>query len=103
MNGICNMGKIKEIWGFARKHKYAVTIVVFLLIICFFDQCNLLLRLRHQRQIRELKKEIEYYTNMRDQSIRGLQELTNDSCNLEHIAREKYGMHLPNEEIFIIK
>jgi hypothetical protein len=40
---------------------------------------------------------------MRDQSVQGLLELANDSKNLEHIAREKYGMHLPNEEVFIIE
>ena len=60
-------------------------------------------RLRHQRQIHELKSEIELYTTLRDQSISGLLELAKDSNNLERIAREKYGMHLPNEEVFIIK
>lgn len=85
-----------------KRNKYTVTIVGFLLIICIFDQNNLILRLRHQHQIRELKNEIEHYSTLRDQSIQGLQELANDSNNLERIAREKYGMHLPNEEIFII-
>ena len=97
------MGKIREIWSAIGRHKYAITIIGFLLIICIFDQNNLLKRLGHQRQIRELKKEIEHYTQMRDQSIQGLLELANDSNNLEHIAREKYGMHLPNEEVFIIE
>ena len=97
------MGKIKDIWSAIGRHKYAITIIGFLLIICIFDQNNLLKRLGHQRQIRELKKEIEHYTQMRDQSVQGLLELANDSNNLEHIAREKYGMHLPNEEVFIIE
>ena len=97
------MSKIKEIWTAIGRHKYTVTIVGFLLIICFLDQNNLMLRLRHQRQIRELNREIEQYEALRDESIRGLQELANDSNNLERIAREKYGMHLPNEEVFIIK
>ena len=97
------MGKIKNIWGAIGRHKYAITLLGFLLIICIFDQNNLLKRLGHQRQIRELKKEIEHYTQMRDQSVQGLLELANDSNNLEHIAREKYGMHLPNEEVFIIE
>ena len=97
------MGKIKSMWEAIGRHKYVVVIVGFLLIICVFDQNNLIQRLRHQRQIRELKKEIEHYTQMRDQSVQGLQELANDSNNLERIAREKYGMHLPNEEVFIIE
>ena len=97
------MKKIKDIWAIAARHKYAITIVVFLLIICFLDQNNLMQRLYHYRQIHDLKSEIEYYTTLRDKSIQGLQELANDSNNLERIAREKYGMHLPNEEVFIIK
>ncbi len=97
------MKKIKDIWAIAARHKYAITIVVFLLIICFLDQNNLMQRLHHHRQIHDLKSEIEYYTTLRDKSIQGLQELANDSNNLERIAREKYGMHLPNEEVFIIK
>lgn len=97
------MSKIKEIWSAIGRHKYAVTIIGFLLIICITDQNNLLKRLQHRKQIRELRKEIELYTNMRDECIKGLQELANDSNNLERIAREKYGMHLPNEEVFIIE
>lgn len=97
------MGKIRTFGETIKRHKYVVTIVGFLLVICVFDQNNLLLRLRHQRQMRELRKEIQHYTQMRDQSLRGLQELANDSNNLERIARERYEMHLPNEEIFIIE
>lgn len=97
------MNKIKEIWHAIKRHKYAVTIIAFLLLICVVDQHNVLKRIQHQRQIRELKKELEYYTAIRDRSEKGLQELANDSNNLERIAREKYGMHLPNEEVFIIE
>lgn len=97
------MKKLRELWEAIGRHKYAVTIIGFLLLICFLDQNNLMLRLRHQRQIRELESEKEQYEKLRDESIRGLQELANDSNNLERIAREKYGMHLPNEEVFIIK
>ena len=97
------MGKIKNLREAIGRHKYTITIVGFLLIICFLDQNNLVLRLRHHHQIRQLKNEIEHYTTLRDQSLKGLQELANDSNNLERIAREKYGMHLPNEEVFIIE
>ena len=97
------MSKMKNLWGAIGRHKYVLTLLCFLVLICFVDQNNLLLRVRHHYQIRELKKEIEHYTQMRDQSVQGLLELANDSNNLEHIAREKYGMHLPNEEVFIIE
>ena len=97
------MGKIKELWQYIKQHKYAVTIGLFLLIICIIDENNVVKRLQHQRQIRELNREIEIYEEIRDKSVKGLQELANDSNNLERIARERYGMHLPNEVVFIIK
>ena len=98
-----NMAKKRNIRETIGKYKYIITIAVFLLIICFLDQNNLMQRVGHHRQISELKREIEHYKDMRDKSLKGLQELANDSNNLERVAREKYGMHLPNEEVFIIK
>ena len=97
------MNVLKKLWHAIGRHKYTITIVGFLLIICFLDQNNLLLRLRHHRQISELKSEKEFYTKMRDESIEGLKELEENETNLERIARDKYGMHLPDEEVFIIK
>lgn len=97
------MGKFANIWQFVKKSKYLVTIVGFLLIICFFDQNNLVLRLKHKKQIYSLKKEISYYEALRDSSVAGLKELADDNSNLERVAREKYRMHLPNEDIFIIR
>lgn len=97
------MGKIKELFERIGRYKYAITIVAFLLIICFLDQNNLMLRWKYRQQRVSLEKEIEYYEGIRDSSIRGLSQLEKDSGNLERIAREKYGMHLPDEEVFIIE
>ena len=67
------------------------------------DQNNLMLRLGHRQQKAALLKEIEYYEGVRDSSIERLRMLEVDSGNLERIAREKYGMHLPDEEVFVIQ
>lgn len=98
-----NMSKIKETWLWVKRHKYAVTIIGFVLLVCVIDPHNMIKRIEHRRQIRELKKEIEHYTDILNQSERGLQVLANDSNNLERIARERYGMHLPDEDVYIIK
>ena len=97
------MGKVKDFFERIGRYKYVVTIVVFLIIICFLDQNNLMLRWRHRQQRVKLEREIEYYEGLRDSSIRGLNHLEKDAVNMERIAREKYGMHLPDEEVFIIK
>lgn len=97
------MGKLSSFGSAIGRHKYTITVVGFLLIICVFDQNNLLLRLQHHQQIRELKREISYYTQLRDSSVARLRELDEDNNNLERVAREAYGMHLPGEDVFIIE
>lgn len=97
------MGKIKDVLGRIGRYKYAITIAVFLVIICFLDQNNLMLRLGHRQQKAALLHEIEYYEAVRDSSIERLRMLERDSGNMERIAREKYGMHLPDEEVFVIQ
>lgn len=97
------MGALKKLWDVVGRNKYTITIVGFLLIICFFDQNNLMLRWQHRQQRLSLQKEIEYYEAVRDSSERGLKDLEDDGRNLERVAREKYKMHLPEEEIFIIQ
>ena len=97
------MRKFANLWTYIGKHKYIITIIGFLLVICVFDPNNLLLRLKHQQQIRELNREIAYYTQLRDSSVARLKELDEDANNLERVARESYGMHLPNEDVFIIE
>lgn len=97
------MGKVKDFLGRIGRYKYVITILLFLAIICVFDQNNLMLRWQHRLQQASLEKEIEYYESVRDSSIQGLNQLDKDIANMERIAREKYGMHLPDEEIFIIR
>ncbi len=97
------MSKINSLYEAIGKHKYTITVVGFLLIICFFDQNNLMRRWEHRQQRLSLEKEIKYYEAVRDSSMQGLMDLERNAANLERVAREKYGMHLPNEEVFIIQ
>ena len=104
------MGKFKDftqrfrpVWNFLGRHKYLLTIVVFLLIICVLDENNLIVRFQHKQEIYYLEKEIDRYTAIRDSSVKGLDDLANDKENLERVARERYGMHLPDEEVYVIK
>lgn len=97
------MGKVKDFLRRIGRYKYAVTIGLFLLLICFLDQNNLMQRVQHKREIYSLTKEIEHYEGLRDSSVQRLKELANDSSNLERVAREKYRMHLHDEDIFIIQ
>ena len=85
-----------------RRHKYAVTLLLFVVLIVFVDENNLIRRFKYHREEARLRDEVEYYKQKYDEDTRRLDELTNDSGAIERIAREKYLMKKPNEDIFII-
>ena len=85
------------------KHKYLAVTIIFLLILIFFDENNIIKHIQLRRQESQLKAEIKELQQEHDIIMRKLGELEKDAEVLEKVAREKYGMHLDNEEIFIIK
>ena len=97
------MSKLKTLWTYIRQHKYLITILVFLLIIVFLDENSLIQRSKHQREINALKTEIEKYRKQYEEDTEMLKELEENPEALEKIAREKYFMKKPNEDIFIFE
>ncbi|MBR2300341.1 MAG: septum formation initiator family protein [Bacteroidaceae bacterium] len=85
------------------KHKYLAVTIAFLLILVFFDENNMLKHIQSKREEAQLRADIEELQKEHDIVMRKLGELETDANMLEKVAREKYGMHLDNEEIFIIK
>ncbi|MCD7898863.1 MAG: septum formation initiator family protein [Bacteroides sp.] len=97
------MDKLATIWSFVGKHKYWITIAVFLLIIGFLDENSWVRRAAYQREINQLKKEIEKYRSEYEESTKRLDELTANPEAIERIAREKYLMKKPNEDIYVFE
>ena len=89
------MGKLISIWEFICRRKYLITIVAFAVIIVFLDENSLLRRLGYEREISQLKEEIEKYRA-------DYEENTNPDA-IEQIAREKYLMKKPNEDIYVFE
>ena len=88
-----------------RLHKYISVTVVFALIILVFDDNNLIKHYKNQHTIAELEREIETMKKDSVDIIKKQQQLDykGDIDAIENLAREKYGMHKDNEEIFVIK
>jgi cell division protein DivIC len=83
-------------------NKYFLTSVAFLVWLFFFDSNNILLRLRLNRQLKELKKEKQFYLDeIRKDSVLTI-KLLNDTAELERFAREKYLMKKENEDVFLV-
>ena len=100
------MNKLKELFARIKPYlpnKYVAVIVLFAILMLFFDKNNLLRRRHYERQDRELRREIKAYEKERDEAVRQLEDLRIGTREIEKIAREQYLMKKDNEEIFILE
>ena len=97
------MSKLMTLWKYIRRHKYLITGLAFLVIIVFLDENSLIQRAQHRQEINDLRTEIEKYRKQYEDDTERLKELTTNPEALEKIAREKYYMKKPNEDIFIFE
>ena len=85
------------------KNRYALTIIVMIVWVLFFDNNNIFPdRIKLLSKNKKLKKNIEYYQNEIIKDTKKMNELKTNDDNLEKFAREQYFMKKPNEDIFII-
>ncbi len=97
------MDKLATIWKFLRRRKYLITTLTFVLIIGFLDENSLIRHMGYLNEIRHLKAEIEKYRKEYEENTERLNELAADSSAIERIAREKYLMKKPNEDIYVFE
>ncbi|MBR1549987.1 MAG: septum formation initiator family protein [Bacteroidales bacterium] len=93
------MKKLLKIKGL----KYWVATAVFVVVILFIDQNNLLVTMKLSHQVAELKEEEE---NLREAIVQDSINATTLKGNLdaiEHYGRENYYMKRANEDIYVIK
>ena len=97
------MDKLNKLWSFVRSHKYFITLLTFAAIIGFIDENSMLQRMQYTREEMELRSEIEKYRKEFEESTARLNELAVDSESIERIAREKYFMKKPNEDVYVFE
>lgn len=96
------MSSIHSVWGFLRKHKYAVVILFFALMVGFVDENSFWDRRQRLREIDALKTEMREYQNRYDQDTKALEELENNPEAVVRTAREQYFMKYPNEDVYVV-
>jgi len=96
---------LKLKWSITRIHHYKYWIVggIFLILISFFDENNLVKRFENERRIHHLEDEIQNYQKIVQNNLEKINELKTNNANLEKFARETYGMKKTNEDVYIIK
>ena len=97
------MDKIATLWIFVRKHKYLITFAVFVVIIGFLDENSIVRRMGYASESSRLNSEIEKDRAEYEDNTERLNELAVDSGAIERIAREKYLMKKPNEDIYVFE
>ena len=95
------MSKLLTIWNYIRRHKYMITVLIFIVVIGFLDENSLIQRVKHRSEISALNSEIEKYRKQYEEDTE--KELTTNPEALEKIAREKYLMKKPDEDIFVFE
>lgn len=97
------MDKLASLWTFVCKHKYLITLLVFVIIVGFLDENSIMRRMGYTREELFLRDEIDKYRKDYEENTERLNELAVDSGAIERIAREKYLMKKPNEDIYVFE
>ena len=84
------------------KNKYVITISIFAIWILFFDQNNLVDRMKMSGEIRQLEQDRQYYLEQIEKDSARFHELTTDKDNLEKYAREQFLMKKKDEDVFVV-
>ena len=84
-------------------NKYTITLLIFAIIIIFFDSSSLIDRYKAYLEKRELQKEKAQYEENIKKDQEFLDAIQSKPEELEKFAREEYKMKGKNEDVYIIK
>ena len=96
------MRKFVKIWSLLRRVPlmfYIAGALIFEMV--FIDENSFVQNIRYDRQISQLRKSVNHYQQIVDESRARLHELRSDDENLEKFARETYQMKRDNEDVFV--
>ena len=84
------------------RNKYVLTLLGFLLLITVFDENSLIDWVESGMKLRQMKQEKAYYEQQLKTTTNILQELRTNDDSLGKFARERYGFHNPDEDVFVV-
>lgn len=86
-------------------HKYMFVTIIFLLIVIIIDDNSMIMHFKNRSKINELENEIAAMMRDSVEVERRNAQIGPDgaTADIERICREKYDMHTPDEDVFIIE
>jgi cell division protein FtsB len=91
--------QIVELIPVQLRNRYFLVLVLFFAWMIFIDQHDILTQWSLQKTVDQLEEEKDFYTNQIEKAEEQRLQLELDK---EKIAREKYYMKRPGEDVFII-
>lgn len=96
------MSKIYSVWDFIRRHKYLVVVLFFGVMVGFVDENSFWERRQRIQEINALKTEMRGYQNQFERDTKALEALDNSKEEVVRVARERYLMKYPGEDIYVV-
>ena len=84
-------------------NKYVIVTLAFIVWMLFIDNNNIGVWLRTGRQLRSQEKRIEFLQGEISSTEERLDQLRSNRDSLERFAREQYGFHEPDEDVYIVE
>ncbi len=84
-------------------NKYLIVVVVFVIAMTTTEEHNAFQTMENARTIKRLEKELAFYKNKSAENKKRLEQLKADKEQIEKFARERYRMHAPNEDVFVVE
>ena len=97
------MSRLNSVFLFICRHKYLVVIFFIVLIVGFIDDNSFMHRFDRRSRMGQLRNEIEAYKEQYETADRQLREMDSDPKSIEKMARERYYMKRPGEDVFVIR
>lgn len=92
-------------WQKIRKvliNKYAITLYVFAVLFLFMGNHSAVQYIKRAKKIRAVEQQLDQ-TNRDIQEAQSVMQILDNVDSLEQFAREKYRMHAPNEDVYIVE
>ena len=85
------------------RNKFLVAAAAFAVWMLFFDKNDLFAQLERRKELQELNKSKDFYTEQIEQERRFSKELKENPATIEKFAREKYFMKREGEDLFLVE
>ncbi len=84
------------------KNFYLISLSIFLIWILLFDSNDLITQSLRRSRLKKLKKEKEYFQKEIKKIEQQQEDLINNPKVVEKLAREKFYMKKPEEDVYVI-